>query len=338
MPIEIRAVGGYQEVGKNMTAIKVDDEVVIIDMGIHLPNYINYTEDQEILKLSAKKLIAAGAIPDDSMIRDWKDKVIAIVTTHAHLDHIAAMPYLAGKYKCPIIATPFTCAVLKKILQDEKIKLPNKLVGLDRDQTKKLSKNIELIFVGITHSIPQTVTIALRTKYGILTYSNDFKLDNTPVLGKKPNYQLLKKLGDEGVNISIVNCLYAWNHAKTPSESTVRQMLMDVMFNTKTKGCGMIVTTFSSHIERLKTIVECGHKLNRKDVFLGRSLSKYSSAAKEVGLYDFKGVEIIRYARQVRQKLKEIQRNGKENYLVVCTGHQGEPKAILSRLARGDLP
>ncbi|MFQ5621508.1 MAG: ribonuclease J, partial [Candidatus Nanoarchaeia archaeon] len=235
MPIEIRAVGGYREVGKNMTAIKVDDEVIIIDMGIHLPNYINYTQDQEILKLSARKLIQAGAIPDDSMIYDLKDKVKAIVSTHGHLDHIAAIPYLAGKYKCPVIATPFTCAVLRRMLKDEKIVLPNKIIPMERDKTRKIGKNFELIFVGMTHSIPQTVTIALRTKYGILTYSNDFKMDKKPVIGKKPNYRLLKKLGDEGVHVSIVNCLYAWNNAKTPSESVVREMLMYVLLNTKTK-------------------------------------------------------------------------------------------------------
>jgi len=108
--------------------------------------------------------------------------------------------------------------------------------------------------------------------------------------------------------------------------------------HTDTSGCGLIITTFSSHIARLKTIVECGRKLGRKVVFLGRSLSKYTSAAQEVGIVDFSDVEIIRYSRQVKKKIKQIMREGKEKYLVVCTGHQGEPKAILSRLARGELP
>ena len=111
--IEIRAIGGYREVGKNMTAVRVDDEVVIFDMGLHLPNYIAITESEEgdVFKYNKDMLIQAHAIPDDSLIEDWKHLVKAIVISHAHLDHVGAVPFMASKYECPIITAPFTAHV-----------------------------------------------------------------------------------------------------------------------------------------------------------------------------------------------------------------------------------
>src|SRR3989338_6022986 len=115
--IEICAVGGYNEIGKNMTAIRVDDEVVIIDMGLHLDNYIKYTEDEEedIVEISANELAKVGAIPNDSVIKDWRDKVKAIIPTHAHLDHVGALIFLSNKYNAPILCTPFTAEVIRAI-------------------------------------------------------------------------------------------------------------------------------------------------------------------------------------------------------------------------------
>ena len=127
MPIKMCAVGGYGEVGRNMTAIKVDNEVVILDMGIHVSNYIKLTQDEDIKNIKVDELHQANAIPNDSTIKDWKNDVIAIMPTHAHLDHVASIPFLASKYNAPVIATPFTIEVLKAILRDEKIALPNKL-------------------------------------------------------------------------------------------------------------------------------------------------------------------------------------------------------------------
>jgi len=338
MAIEIRAVGGYKEVGKNMTAIKIGDEVVIIDMGIHIPNYIHYTQDSDIIKLGRRGLIEAGAIPDDSLIYDWRDKVIAIIPTHAHLDHVAAIPFLASRYNCPIITTPFTAAVIKRIAEDQHIMLKNEIKVVDPNTTIKLSDNIELIMVGMSHSIPDTVTVALRTPEGIVTYSNDFKLDQKPVIGNKANIDLLKELGEEGVLVSVVNCLYAWNNAHTESESAVKGKLKKIFDENDVEGKAVVTTTFSSHIARHKTLIEQGQALGRKVVMLGRSMAKYSSAAKDVGLYDYPNVEIIGFPRQVRRKIKQIMKEGKENYFLIVTGHQGETKALLSRMSRGELP
>ncbi|MEM4369140.1 MAG: RNase J family beta-CASP ribonuclease, partial [Candidatus Woesearchaeota archaeon] len=341
MPIQILAVGGYGEVGKNMTAVQVDDDIVIFDMGLHLPNYIKYTEEElgEVVRLSAEELRNARAIPDDRTLQKLTGKVVAIVAGHAHLDHIGAIPYLAAKYDVPIICTPYTAAVLRAILKDERIKLPNKIIELEPDTSMKLSKKVELEFINITHSVPQSVISMLSTRHGRIAYTCDFKLDNSPTIGKKPSYEALRKAGKEGVLVAIFDSLYAHEHRKTPSEAVARELLKDVLLGIDSRGKAIVITTFSSHIARLKAIVELARKLGRKPVFLGRSLAKYVFAAEEVGLVRFSDeVEIAKYAAQTRKKLLHVVKMGKEKYLLVVTGHQGEPKSTLAKMVRGALP
>ena len=335
--IEICTVGGYNEVGKNMTAVNVDGEVVIFDMGIHLESYIKYTEDEDIINVDPSELIKVGAVPDITKIEKWKGKVKAIIPTHAHLDHIGAVPYLSSNYDAPILGTPFTIAVLKTILKDEGITIQNKIRKLAQNSIFQLSKNLKVEFINITHSTPQTVMVALHTKYGIILYANDFKFDRFPTLGEKPNYKRLKELGKKGVLCLIVDSTYSQSCKKTPSESVAKEMLRDVLLGTGNRGKAVFVTTFSSHIARLRSIVECGKKMNRKIVFLGRSLSKYCKASESVGIAKFSDVRIVKYRKDIKRTLGKMHKSGIGKYLVVLTGHQGEPKAALSRIVNGEL-
>ncbi len=338
MPIEIFAVGGYSDVGKNMTAIKVDDEVVIFDMGLHLDNWIAYTQDEDIVEVSSAHLIKAGAVPDiNSLPEDWKSKIKAIMPTHPHLDHIGAIPFLSNHFHCPIVCTPYTAEVLRAIVKDEEIKLKNRIIAIAPNSTYKVSENISVEFVHITHSTPHSVIGLLKTKHGNIIYANDFKLDHSPTLGKPVNMERLKELGDKGILALIVESLYTHEHRKTPSESVAKEMLKDVLLNADLEGKAVVVTTFSSHLARLKSIVEFGKKMKRRVVFLGRSLAKYSWAGENVGIVDFKSVEVIKYKGHVQKKLKHIARKGKHKYLLVMTGHQGEPKSVLSRITNGEL-
>lgn len=337
--VDIFTVGGYYEVGKNMTAVRVGNEIIILDMGLHLPNYINFTKDEDVTFADAKDLIAAGAIPDDSFLRQWKDQVKAIIPTHAHLDHVGAIPYLAGNYDCPVICTPFTAEVIRLICKDEKIKLDNKIKVLNANSSVQVSENFRVEFIYATHSTPQTVMVALHTRDGIVLYCNDFKFDNFPTIGSKPNYKRLKELGKENVVALIVDSLYCSEARKMPSEIIAREMLKDVLIGTDSKGKAVIVTTFSSHLARLKSIIDFGKKMKRKIVFLGRSLSKYVRAGESIGLVNFsKDVEIVKYSSEIKKKLKAIEKDGVDKYLLVITGHQGEPKATLSKMVDGELP
>lgn len=338
MTLELCTVGGYSEVGKNMTAIKYNDEVVICDMGFFIPAIVSY-EEMEGGPRTLEGLKRRGAIPSDFVIKPWADKVKAIAISHCHLDHMGAIGYLAQKYKCPVYGTPFTIEFIKKTLHDEKLKIPNKLQVLNAGSKIKVSENIELEFINVTHSTPQAVFIAVHTPDGTVIYTNDFKFDNSPVLGKKPDYERMEKIAKEkDVVAMVVDSLYADSEGKTSSEKVAKEMLKDVMTGTNNKDNLIIVTTFASHIARLKSIIELGKKLRRKVVFFGRSLAKYTSAAENINLVNFsKDVEIMTYSRQVQNKLKQIEKKGRNKYLIVCTGNQAEPGAILTRLAYDKL-
>jgi ribonuclease J len=339
--IQICTIGGYDEIGKNMTAIKVDNEVVVIDMGLHLDSYIKYTEEEEedIIEISAEELAKVGAIPNDSVIKDWKDKVKAIVPTHAHLDHVGALTFLSNKYKAPILCTPFTAEVIKAISKDEKIKLKNEIKVLNVNSIYWISNKIKIEFINMTHSTPQTVMVAVHTPEGIVLYANDFKFDNHPTLGKKPNYKRLEELGKKGVKVLICDCTRAKRAIKTPSELVAKEMLRDVMLGVDSRNKAVIVTTFASHLARLKTIIEFGKKMNRKIIFLGRSLAKYTKAGEKIGIINFsKDAEIVKFGKQIKKRIKKIGKSSRGKYLFVVTGHQGEPKSTLSKMVRGEIP
>ncbi len=339
MGVEVCAVGGYGEVGRNMTAVKVDDKVVIFDMGLHMPNYIKLTDEEmgELVRIDEPILKKAMAVPQDSTIKDWRSQVAAIVISHAHLDHVGATPYLASKYNAPVYCTPFTAEVLKAMCKDEHIRMPNKIVSLHPNQKVTLADDLVLEFCHITHSTPQAIIAVLHTKYGAVIYANDYKLDDHPILGRTPNYEHFKKLGQKGVLVLMQDCIYAGAARRTPSELVAKDMLDDVLMGVDNKGKAVIVTTFSSHIARLKEIAEFGKKMNRRVVFMGRSISKYCWAAEAAGVTKFEGIKILKYRRQIEHMLKEVQARGKDKYLLVMSGHQGEPKSALSRIIRGEL-
>lgn len=335
MMIEICAVGGYGEVGKNMTAVKVGNEVVLFDMGLHLPNFIKLNDTlEESQRVSETNLKNANAIPNDNIMKDWRDNVIAIVIGHAHLDHIGATPYLAQKYNAPIYCTPFTAEVLKSILRNDRIEMGNEIIKLKETGKFKLSQDLTLEFVRTTHSTPQTVFCILHTKEGAVVYGNDYKLDDSPTLGKPPDYARIKKLAKEGVFALIQDCLYGYADDFCPSESVAEELLFDAVKKCD-KSKGIIVTTFSSHIARLRSISKAAKRVKRKVIFMGRSLAKYIWSARDAKLIDLeKQGRVLKYSRQIRAMLKKVLKN-KKDYLIVVSGHQGEPQSTLAKMIDG---
>ena len=341
--MEIYTVGGFDEVGKNMTVVKTGEDVFMFDMGVFLPAIVELQE-QEIQKqgYSEKKLRTIGAVPDDLILdkANLRDKVRAIFLGHAHLDHIGAVPYIAYRYNAPLFGTPFTMEVLKKIMQDDNIRIPNQLKTVNPNSSfivKGKSSDYQVDFINITHSTLQCSMVALHTPEGVVLYANDFKLDNNPIMGLLPNYELLKKIGKEGIKAIILDSLYSGEERKTPSEKIARALLEEVMLTVKNENSAVFVTTFSSHIARLKSIVDFGKKLDRKIYFMGRSMKKYVSAAMDVNMCPFqKDIQLLSYKNQIDSVLKRVEKN-RENALVVCTGHQGEPGSILDRLSRNQF-
>jgi len=336
MGMNFYAIGGYNEVGRNMCALEVDDEIVILDIGLYIPAVVAYEEVQE--KFSAEEMQRIKAIPDDIILKDKRDKVKAVVFGHPHLDHIGGAAYLLSHYrKAKVIGTPYTIKVLDKIAKDKGKRISNRIIRLKDGGRVKVSKNISIEFLNVTHSTLGCVIVVVHTPYGAVVYSLDFKLDDTPVLSKKTNYKRLKSLGN--VNTLVLDSLYSNEAVKTPSEKVARELLREVLLERDNKGKGIIVTTFSSHLARLKSIIDYGHLLRRKIVFLGRSLNRYVRAAEEVGLIKFSDrVEIVAYGNAIKRKLKQIEKEGSEKYLIVCTGNQGEPGSVLVKMSTGVHP
>ncbi len=337
--VNIYTIGGFSEVGKNMVCLETGDDAFIFDEGFFLPAIVTMQEREKIL--TEKKLKDISAIPDDSVINHIRHKVRAQFIGHAHLDHVGAVPFMSDKYNAPIYGTPFTTQVLDSLLKDNDSVIRNPVKSVQPNTSfyvQGKNKKYLIEFINITHSTLQTSLVAVHTDKGIVLYANDFKLDDNPILGLKPNYKRLREIAKEGVYALIIDSLYAPSDRKTPSEKIARHLLEEVLLTTQNRNNGIIVTTFSSHIARLKSIVEFGQKLNRQVVFLGRSLSKYTHAAEQARLAPFLGkVNIAKYRRQVEKLLSKIERS-RRNYLIVCTGHQGEPGSILERISRNQLP
>ena len=206
---------------------------------------------------------ALGALPDDHYLeeKNLRNKVRAILVSHGHLDHVGAVQYIAPRYNAGVYGTPYTMEVLKTLMEDRTI--PNKInyVPVNGYTTISGKEKYKVEFINMTHSTIQCAIVAVHTPDGVVLYANDYKLDNTPVLGEKPNYQRLKELSKQGVKALIVNCLYAHADYKTPSEKIARGLLEDVLLTTENHKSALIVTTFASHIARLKSIVDFGEKL-----------------------------------------------------------------------------
>ncbi|WP_342677343.1 RNase J family beta-CASP ribonuclease [Methanofollis sp. UBA420] len=339
MDTEIVAVGGYNEVGRNMTAVRCGKEIVIFDMGIRL-DQIMIHEDAEIENMHSLDLIEMKAIPDDTMMNTVEGSVKAIVCTHGHLDHIGAIPKLAHRYNAPIIGTPYTVELIKQQIQGEqKFGVTNKIQVLKAGSRYRISPNLTLEFVKMQHSIIDTVMAVLHTKDGAVVYANDFKLDRTPVIGEPPDFARLRQIGKEGVLALIVESTNIEKKGRCPSERIARDLVRDTITSYEDDKNAIIVSTFSSHISRIKTIAECAHEIGRKPVLLGRSMERYSTAAEQLKLVAFpQSLSVFGNRRTVDRTLRHMMKTGKDKFLPIVTGHQGESGAILTRIAHGDTP
>ncbi len=339
--VEILPIGGYNEFGRNMTAVRYGDEAVIFDMGINLDRILIH-EDAVFESLSPDTLWDMGAIPDDRVMGDFPADVKAIVLSHGHLDHVGAVRKLARKYECPIIGTPFTIKLIEHMREDNRggdNEIPNQLVSMNSGSMRDLSGDLTLEFVHMTHSIVQTTVPVLHTPRGAICYALDFKMDNFPVIGSPPDYERLREIGMEGVLALITESTNAHEETKTPSETIARDLLKDHLLGLENERSGLLVTTFSSHTQRVKSIIEFANELDRKVCLMGRSLKKYTTVAEEVGLLKIPDyVEMYGYGREINTKLKKIMEEGKEDYLCCVTGHQGEQYALLTRMSRDETP
>jgi len=335
--IGIIAVGGYNEMGKNMTGIRIGKDIIVMDMGLQLDR-VQIHEDVEVDKMHSMDLIKMGAIPDDTIMKEAGGSVKAIVCTHGHLDHIGAIPKLAHRYKAPIISTPYTSDLVKHEISDEKkFKVNNEVIPLKIGGKYNITPDIQLEFIRIQHSIVDSAFAAIHTPDGVILYASDFKLDRTPTMGEGPDFQRLRQLGKEGVRAMITESTNSGLSGKTPSEQIAKDLVRDVLLGTEETESGILITTFSSHVARINAIIQAAEEMDRIPVLLGRSMERYLSIAQKMKYIDFpKNLEIHGNRNAVEKALKRISQDGKKKYLPIVTGHQGEPDSILTRIANGE--
>ncbi len=330
--MKVYTLGGYEEVGRNMTAVEVHGETVIFDMGFEMEEVIN--ADGEVDQMTTNQTLETGAIPIDESIMDKNVK--AIIIGHGHMDHVGAIPKLAGAYDCPILCTPYTKKVIQRVLDGDRKNIDNPVREVEKGQNYVISDKLELEFMHVNHSIPQATLSLLKTPEGNVVYGNDMKIDYSPVIEETTDIERLKKAGNEGVKLMIPGTTTVDKPGRVRSEKSVEIELQDTLNSCYEAGGAVVVTTFSSQISRLNTILDANNG-RRKVAFLGRSLKEYTKSAEELGLIDLSNVEVASYFDECEKLVSKISEE-KDQWLIVATGNQGEPGAQMDKLASGTYP
>jgi ribonuclease J len=347
MSLSVIPIGGYSKIEGNSVAIKVDNELVILDMGLSMENYVKYQEaetkknDGQQRRLFYDELLKADAVPDYYSIKEDLKNVKAVIPSHAHLDHVGAVPFGMKFFKnIPVIATPYTIAFIKQDLRNQRydrtfVKNGIDLIEVGLNSSYQVTDNITVEFINVTHSVPDSAILAIHTPYGIVIYAVDYKFDEHPQIGETPNYKRLGELGEKGVKCLILESLYADYDIETPSEQDVKNELYNVLEGLNAEGKTIFSSTFSSHVVRLKTLIEAGQSLGRKVCLIGSSLELHTSISKKLSKLQLsREIQIVRRRDDVVEVLSEVAEN-RGDYFLICTGHQGESGAVMSKIADG---
>ncbi len=331
--MKIHTIGGYEQVGMNMTAVEVDGELVIFDMGYNMEEVIG--SDEQIDELTTNQTLETGAIPKDKSIMNKNVK--AIVIGHGHLDHVGAIPKLAGQYDAPIVCTPFTKKIVERGLEGDRKNINNNIIEIETGDSYTISDDLELEFIRNNHSIPDATLSYLKTKEGGVIYGNDMKFDRNPVVGENTDIKRMKEIGkNEDLKVMIPGTTSADKDGRVRPEEAVRVEMNQLLENCYDAGGAVFVTTFSSQIQRLNSILEANDG-RRKVAFVGRSLKEYTQSAEELDLIDLSDVKVASYYDECEKLMDRID-GERDEWLVVATGNQGEPGSQMDKLASQQYP
>lgn len=302
-------LGGSGEIGMNLNLYGYDDQWLIVDFGI------TFGDDLGIEVI----------MPDITFLQERKDKIVGMVLTHAHEDHIGAIPYLIQRLECPMYATPFTAAIIRRKLIEAGLIKESELVEVPIGGDVKLGP-FDVEYVHLTHSIPEPNALVIRSPLGTIVHTGDWKIDPQPLVGHTTDEQRLSEVGDEGVLALVCDSTNAFVEGTTESEAMVRESLIKLVAEQKDR---VAIALFASNVARLETCAIAAQKSGRVPVLVGRSLERMYEAARETGylldLPDFVKPDVA--ASMPRDEV-----------LYLCTGSQGEPRAALSKLAEGSHP
>ena len=306
--LRIVALGGLTEIGRNMTVFEYKSKLLIVDCGVLFPE-----DNQPGIDL---------ILPDFSYIRDRLQDVVGIFLTHGHEDHIGAVPYLLRERgDIAIYGSALTLALITAKLKEHRIS------PLTREVREGGTEDIgpfTLEFVAVNHSIPDALAVVINTDAGRVLATGDFKMDQLPLDGRITDLRTFARLGEQGVDLFMVDSTNADIPGFTPSEREIMPALNRVISSTKRR---VIVASFSSHVHRVQQVIDIAAQHGRKVVFIGRSMVRNMKIAEDMG-YLHVPADLVIDAKDLDQY--------DDNVVLICTGSQGEPMAALSRMANGD--
>ena len=308
--IKVAALGGLNEIGKNMTVIEYKDEIIVIDAGLSFP-------EDEMLGVDI-------VIPDITYLMRNKDRIKGIFITHGHEDHIGALPYILKKLNVPVYGSRLSIALIQVKLKEHKLNNVKLNVVTPRQIIKLANMDIE--FIKMNHSIPDAYSIAVHTDQGIIFHTGDFKVDLTPIDGDVMDMHRICELSQKGVLLMLADSTNVGKPGYSMSERTVGTGLDDLF----RKGCDsrIIVATFASNIHRLQQIVNMAAKFGRKVAVSGRSMVNVVGVAKELGYLEIEDDMLI--------DLNDISKYQDNELVIITTGTQGEPMSALARMATAE--
>ena len=307
--LRIIPLGGLGEIGKNITAIEYEDEIIVIDCGISFPD-----EDMYGIDL---------VIPDIKYLLDNKDKVKGLFLTHGHEDHIGAIPYILKQINMPVYGTKLTIGLVESKLKEHDMLSKTNLIPISPGESIKLNKLI-IEFIRVTHSIAESCALAIHTPIGIVLHTGDFKIDYTPIDGKVMDLNRIAQLGQEGILLLMADSTNVERAGHSLSEKIIGETLNRIISNANGR---VIVATFASNIHRMQQIADASMMYNRKIVFSGRSMENISNVAMDLGYLHIPKESIV--------GIEDLNRYPSDKITIITTGSQGEPMAGLSRIAYG---
>ena len=307
--VQIIPLGGLGEIGKNMTAFRYGDDMILIDAGLMFP-------EDDMLGIDL-------VIPDISYLIENQDKLKGIFLTHGHEDHIGALPYVMKQIDCPVYGTALTLGILEGRLKENGVSSENCRTIKPGDRIT--AGAFKLDFIRVNHSIPDAIAIAINTPIGTIIHTGDFKIDHTPVDGQVTEFNKFAEYGDRGVLALLADSTNAERPGFTPSEKMVGKTFDDEFRYAKNR---IIVATFSSNVHRIQQVIDAALKYDRKVAVIGRSMVNVVNIAKELGYLKAPEGEII--------DIDETHNYTPDKIVIITTGSQGEPMSALTRMAMND--
>ncbi|MCA1715958.1 MAG: ribonuclease J [Actinobacteria bacterium] len=306
--MQVIPLGGLGEIGKNMTAVRQEGGIVLIDAGMAFP-------DEEMPGIDL-------VLPDWSYLRDHRDELRAVVLTHGHEDHVGSLPYLLREFDIPVYGTRLTLGLVRPKLAEHGIKRADLREVKAGDTVDVAGFGLE--FINVNHSIPDAVAVALRTAAGIVVFSGDYKVDLTPIEGAPMDLSRYAALGEEGVLAYFGDSTNAERPGYVPSERIVGETFNEVF---ETAEGRIIVASFASHIHRISQVVEAAKQHDRLVGVTGRSMIRNVQIARELGYLDL--------PQEMYVDQRDVNQIPDSDIVILTTGSQGEPMAALSRIAAG---